>query len=156
MGYQAPNEIQIAILLLELHDSDTNQAQQSRAEADCYIEVVMHEGSALVRERQTTDLERRMMDFERRTMELELLYAKLQQAFHEFETAAVGHGSATWGFKSEQRRYQREYPAPDAHWGYLAFPSRTQYEEAGLEERGPRIETEEGSFPLEYAPHESL
>ena len=169
MGCQAPNEVQLAILLLELHDFDTNQAQQSRVEADSCIEVVMHEGSALDRERQTTDLERRIIDLERRTVELELLYAKVQQAFQEFETAAVGHGSATWGFKFEQRRYQTDFPAMDARWGYRPFPSRIQHEEAGLGERGPQIKTEEGSIPqargprikieedsspLEYAPYE--
>ena len=69
VGFQAPNEIQTAILLLELHDFDKKQAQQSRMEADSYIEVVMHEGSALDCEQRTTDLERR-------TMGLELLFGQ--------------------------------------------------------------------------------
>lgn len=146
MGCQAPNEIQTAILLLELHDSDTNQAQQSRVEADSCIEVVLHKGFALDRERQTVDLERRITDLERRTKQLELLYAKVQQAAQELKTAAVGHDLATWGFKSEQRRYQTDFPAMDAHWGYRPFPSRIQHEEAGLGERGPRIKTEKALF----------
>ncbi|CAL8576273.1 hypothetical protein XPA_002162 [Xanthoria parietina] len=153
MGCQAPNEVQLAILLLELHDFDANQAQQSRLEADSYIEVALHGGGTLGLERQAVDLDRRITDLERRTVELELLYAKVQQAFQEFETAAVGHGSATWRFKFEPRRYHPDYPATDARWGYLPFPSRTQYEDAGLEESGPRIKTEKGSIPQERRPH---
>ncbi|KAI4110588.1 MAG: hypothetical protein LQ339_001164 [Xanthoria mediterranea] len=155
MGYQAPNEIQTAILLLELHEFDTNQAQQSRMEAESYIEVALHEGSALDRERQTTDLERRITDLERCITELEVLYAKVQQAFREFETAAVGRGSATRRFESEPRRYAMDYPAIDAHRGYHPFPSRVQYEEVGLGEKGPQIKTEEGSIQLEYVPYDS-
>lgn len=171
MGSQVPNEIQTAILLLELHDFDANQAQQSRAEADSYIEVALHGGGTLDRDRQTTDLERRITDLERRTMELEQLFAQAQQAFQVLETAAVGRESATRGFEPEQRRYQMDDPAMDAHWGHQhPFPSRTHYEEAGLEEKGPRIKTEEGSspqgrgpqikieggsIPLEYVPYDS-
>ncbi|KAI4281765.1 MAG: hypothetical protein L6R38_003443 [Xanthoria sp. 2 TBL-2021] len=151
MGFRAPNEIWITIPLHELPkflEFETSQAQQKIMEVGFGI-VILHQGCALDFERRIMDVDRRTMDLERRTIEFEQLHAKIQQA------AAVEIESAGSALKSEQRGCQPDCPARNTHLDYFSLPSRTQHEEARVEERNREIKIEEGSIGPEYATYAS-
>ncbi|KAI4262593.1 MAG: hypothetical protein L6R42_002234 [Xanthoria sp. 1 TBL-2021] len=158
MGFRASNEMWTTIPLHELQnflEFETRQAQQKIMEAGFSI-VAMHQGCALNVERRIIDVERRTMDLERRIMEFEQLHAKIQQPLQEWEATAVEVESTGRALKSEQRGYQVDHPARNAHLDYFSLPSRTQHEEARLEERNREIKKEEGSTGPENVTYQSI